>query len=156
MVWLSDTSPLHQIALIGGIAAMQVLRIVKRMNEIVFHVMRRDHYDWPNADRIEQFRQQWADHTPFQHCIGALDGSHLPITKAPRRHLVSYVNRKGRLSISMQAIAAYDLRIIYCCIGFPGCMHDARTYTWTQVHNRENEYFGNDNYVLADNSHARS
>ena len=56
--------------------------------------------------------------------IGAIDGSHIPI-KAPKKHHISYINRKGFHSILLQAVSDNNLLFTDCYAGEVGSVHDA-------------------------------
>eukprot|EP00697_Spironema_sp_BW2_P009426 gnl/Spiro4/24289_TR12063_c1_g1_i1.p1 gnl/Spiro4/24289_TR12063_c1_g1~~gnl/Spiro4/24289_TR12063_c1_g1_i1.p1 ORF type:complete len:441 (+),score=77.26 gnl/Spiro4/24289_TR12063_c1_g1_i1:550-1872(+) len=58
-------------------------------------------------------------------CIGALDGTHIPIV-APPQNRSEYVNRKGFFSIATMALVEADGAFRAVRIGDPGCMHDGR------------------------------
>ena len=57
--------------------------------------------------------------------MGAVDGSHIPITR-PVHNQADYYNRKGFHSIILQAVVDYRYMFIDICVGWPGRVHDAR------------------------------
>lgn len=70
---------------------------------------------------IEGFESSWG----FPQVVGAIDGSHIPITR-PIHNQADYYNRKGFHSIILQAVVDYRYMFIDICVGWPGRVHDAR------------------------------
>ncbi len=69
----------------------------------------------------EQFQRKKG----LPHCIGAIDGTHVPI-KAPYDNPEQYVNRKKFHSVQLQGVCDADqfFTDVYCA--YPGSVHDAR------------------------------
>jgi hypothetical protein len=67
--------------------------------------------------------------------IGAIDGSHIPIT-APRQNQEVYISRRGFHSIVLQAICNHKLVFTYCFVGCPGSTHDARVFRRSDIYRR--------------------
>ena len=63
----------------------------------------------------------------FPQCIGAVDGTHLPIL-APLECANDYYNRKGFHSVIMQAVADHRCCFANIFIGWPGSLHNARVF----------------------------
>ena len=61
----------------------------------------------------------------FPGVIGAIDGSHIPITP-PEASLQDYQNRKKFHSIQLQAVCDADLIITDAFCGFPSHSHDSQ------------------------------
>ena len=70
---------------------------------------------------IEGFKSSWG----FPQVVGAVDDSHIPITR-PVHNQADYYNRKGFHSIILQAVVDYRYMFIDICVGWPGRVHDAR------------------------------
>lgn len=71
----------------------------------------------------------------FPMCIGAVDGSHIPI-KAPTENPEDYYNRKGFHSIVLQGTVDYFGCFIDIFVGFPGRAHDAHISRHSSLHAR--------------------
>ncbi len=61
----------------------------------------------------------------LQNCIGAIDGSHVPITVSPDS-AAPFRNRKGTLSHNVMIACDFDLNITYISSGWEGSATDAR------------------------------
>ena len=94
----------------------------------VCHVLvqnQNEHVKWPNnyedvADAFEQRRG-------FPGVIGAIDGTHIPLVGVGKDR-ASFINRKGFLSLQLQATCTSDLKFTDLVCGWPGSVHDARVF----------------------------
>lgn len=63
----------------------------------------------------------------FDNCIGALDGTHVPVV-VPAPKLLQYVGRHGYASQNVLAICDFDMRFTFAVAGWPGSAHDMRVF----------------------------
>ena len=70
---------------------------------------------------VNGFQSKWG----FPQCIGAIDGSHIPII-APKENPLDYYNRKGYHSVVLQALVDHEYKFLDVYVGWPGSVHDAR------------------------------
>ncbi|XP_062509097.1 uncharacterized protein LOC134185332 [Corticium candelabrum] len=85
------------------------------------------------AEVIYGFRMKWC----FPQCVGAIDGTHIPVA-APELNHTDYYNRKGWYSMIVQAVVDHD----YCfetCVGWPGSVHDVRVFASSSIVHRIRE-----------------
>jgi hypothetical protein len=61
----------------------------------------------------------------FQGAIGAIDGSHVPVT-VPADEVLNYTCRHGYTSQNVFVIFDFDMRFIFVVAGWPGSAHDTR------------------------------
>ena len=61
----------------------------------------------------------------FQNCIGAIDGTHVPITISAEKQ-APYRNRKGTLSQNVMLVCDFDLNFTFISSGWEGSATDAR------------------------------
>lgn len=61
----------------------------------------------------------------FQNCLGAIDGSHVPITATPGI-AAPFRNRKGTLSHNIMVACDFDLKFTFISCGWEGSATDAR------------------------------
>ena len=73
------------------------------------------------TENVEAFKTQYG----FPQCVGAVDGSHIPIV-SPHQCPADFYNRKGWHSIILQGTVDHAGRFIDVYVGWPGCVHDAR------------------------------
>uniref|UniRef100_A0A8I7BJ13 DDE Tnp4 domain-containing protein n=1 Tax=Hordeum vulgare subsp. vulgare TaxID=112509 RepID=A0A8I7BJ13_HORVV len=60
----------------------------------------------------------------MQNCIGAIDGTHVPMTIASNE-AAPYRNRKGTLSQNVMVACDFDLNFVYVSAGWEGSASDA-------------------------------
>ena len=70
---------------------------------------------------VDGFNSKWG----FPQCVGAIDGTHIPII-APKQNALDYYNRKGHHSVVMQAMVSSNYTFMDVYVGWPGSVHDAR------------------------------
>jgi len=59
----------------------------------------------------------------FQNCIGAIDGTHLPLS-VPDELSIRFRNRKGYTSQNVLAACSFDMSFLYVLAGWEGSVHD--------------------------------
>jgi hypothetical protein len=59
----------------------------------------------------------------FDGCIGAIDGTHVPVCVSRRSH-DDYLNRKGWPSQNVLAVVDFDMRFTFVGVGMAGAVHD--------------------------------
>ncbi|XP_024024743.1 protein ANTAGONIST OF LIKE HETEROCHROMATIN PROTEIN 1-like [Morus notabilis] len=74
----------------------------------------------------------------FQNCIGALDGTHVPVVP-PAANAEAWRNRKGFLSQNVLGVCSFDMRFTYMLAGWEGSAHDARVLT-SAIETREKNF----------------
>lgn len=60
----------------------------------------------------------------FSYCSGAIDGTHIVIDP-PSSGKDDYIDRKGNISICLQAICDEKRKFTDIFVGFPGSSHDS-------------------------------
>ena len=75
---------------------------------------------------INGFKRTWN----FPQCLGAIDGTHIPI-KAPLIHHSDYYNRKCFHSVILQGVCDCCLTDVFA--GWPGRAHDSRVFSHSQM-----------------------
>ena len=59
-----------------------------------------------NVTEVEALTENFLNAHSFPHCLGAIDGTYIHV-KQPRENYTDYMNRKGFLSINVQAFCDY-------------------------------------------------
>ena len=85
----------------------------------------REYIAVPAGDRLHSIRDGFQSKWGFPQCIGAIDGTHIPII-APKEHPLDYYNRKGYHSVLMQALVDDQYPFLDVYMGWPGSVHDVR------------------------------
>lgn len=63
----------------------------------------------------------------FDNCIGAIDGTHIPVV-VPANQVVQHTGRKGYTSQNVLAICDFNMRFTFVVAGWPGSVHDMRVF----------------------------
>lgn len=84
---------------------------------------------------INSYRLKWR----FPNCAGAIDGTHIPISKPDENH-IDYVNRKeGYYSMLMQAVVNDRYAFTGIMICWPCRVHDARVFANSRLYTKGND-----------------
>ncbi len=76
-----------------NVTKSSVFRIVRRICHAIVNNLAAQFICWPSGERLKQVTEQFQRKKRLPHCIGAIDGTHIPI-KAPYYNPEQHVNRK--------------------------------------------------------------
>ena len=86
------------------------------------------------ADTIRKFR----DITSLPNAVGAIDGTHIPLSSRPQRDLTpipsDFFNRKKFHSVLLQAVCNLERFFWNVYAGQPGRVHDAGQFAWSKIY----------------------
>ncbi|PIK40731.1 putative nuclease HARBI1 [Apostichopus japonicus] len=108
-----------------GVARNTACKIVHEVCSAINEVFREEYLKFPDAEEVVEIVKGFENRWGFPQCVGAIDGSHIPII-SPTDHPADYYNRKGFHSIVLQAVVDFRYRFIDVNVGWPGQVHDAR------------------------------
>ena len=95
LYYLSDSGRMRKTANAFGIATCTVSRIVQRVTEAISAKLSHKYINVPKTEEeVQKLAARFYSERGFPQCIGAIDGTHIPIKK-PKNNAVDYVNRKG-------------------------------------------------------------
>ena len=80
------------------------------------------HINFPTGQGLRRIVDSFSSKWGFPQCIGAIDGSHIPII-APTESPLHYYNRKGHHSVILQAVVDHEYKFLDVCVG-SGSVHD--------------------------------
>ena len=110
-----------------GVSRSTVCTIVHSTCQAIENNLLRKYVKFPTGDALKDvicnFESKWG----FPQCVGAIDGSHIPISAPLQKH-TDYYNRKGWYSMVVQAVVDHDYLFRDICVGCPGSVHDARIF----------------------------
>lgn len=106
---LATNGEYRTIAHLFGVSRSSVCLIVKDVCQAIVSLLQPKYITVPTGDRlkaiVDGFESKWG----FPQCVGAIDGSHIPIA-SPQEHPADYHNRKGWHSIILQGVVDHELR----------------------------------------------
>jgi hypothetical protein len=92
----------------------------------VIPVLSRRFIQPPDPNQVHQKIQDNPRFYPFfKNCLGAVDGTHIPISISPDKHS-PFLNRKETLSINVMVACDFDLSITFVSSGWEGSATDSR------------------------------
>ena len=130
---LATPTEYRTIAHLFGIARSTVCEIVHETVEAIVNKLLGQYIKFPTGEAqrevIRGFERKWN----FPQCVGAIDGSHIPV-QAPLLNHTDYYNRKGWYSVLVQAIVDHRYLFLNINVGWPGSVHDARVFANSAIY----------------------
>ncbi|KAK1886217.1 REST corepressor 1 [Dissostichus eleginoides] len=122
---LATGSEYRSIGHLFGVSISSVCRCVQDFCTAAEALLVPEQIRFPNQEKFAEMSAYYENRWGIPHCVGAIDGSHIPII-APQEYHCDYFNRKGWHSIILQGVV--DGRGLFWNVfaGMPGSLHDAR------------------------------
>jgi hypothetical protein len=126
----------HEISDLFGMARNTVSPMLREFVDAVLTELQPIYVQWPETTaQLRQLADGFLVVQGIPNVVGAIDGSHIPII-TPREWPADYYNRKGFHSILLQGVVDVDYKFWHYDIGRPGCMHDYKMFTLSDLHAR--------------------
>ncbi|KAK6493735.1 protein ANTAGONIST OF LIKE HETEROCHROMATIN PROTEIN 1-like, partial [Huso huso] len=122
---LATNSDYRSVGHLFGVSKATVCSCVQEFCMAVTKILLQEHMAVPSAEQFAEMSDYFDRRWGVPQCVGAIDGSHIPII-APQHYHCDYFNRKGWHSIILQAVVDGKGHFWDLNVGFPGSVHDAR------------------------------
>lgn len=133
--FLSTGADYRTIGHLFGVSKSTVCVVTKEVCTAIVEHLLPEYIKIPTGAALdENVRHFRVDHG-FPQCVGAVDGTHIPIV-SPRECPADYYNRKGWHSIILQGTVDHAGRFIDVYVGWPGRVHDARVFSNSSLFHR--------------------
>ena len=123
------------VAHLFEVARSTVCETVHETCQAIVTVLREKYVRFPSSDSLDAivdgFQTKWG----VPQCVGAVDGSHIPIY-GPKENHTDYYNRKGYYSIVLQGLVDHRYCFLDVYIGWPGSVHDARVFAHSSLYSQ--------------------
>ena len=124
-----------------GVAPATCQSICAEVYHVLWKHYRREYISIYQGDRMRLNTRKFEGKNNMPGCIGAIDGTHIPIVK-PKRAQSEYRNMKNFHSIILSTLVDWDAAFMSVDIGFPGKAHDARVYRTSKHFRKAQNHFG--------------
>lgn len=122
---LATGSEYRSIGHLFGVSATTVCRCVQEFCAAAETVLVPEQIRFPSEEKLREMAAYNENRWGLPHCVGAIDGSHIPVL-APQEYHCDYFNRKGWHSIILQGVVDGKGLFWNVFAGLPGSLHDAR------------------------------
>ncbi|XP_028156430.1 putative nuclease HARBI1 isoform X1 [Ostrinia furnacalis] len=126
----------HQLTMgdFSGVSRPTANRVIHRVTAAIASLSR-DYIKFPQTDTdIRKTQIEFYNIAKFPKVIGALDCTHIKIISPGGSHAETFRNRKGYMSINVQAICNAQLILTDLVVRWPGSNHDERIFSASRRH----------------------
>ena len=110
-----------------GLGDSTVGKTVHETCEAIAQHLLQPYVRYPGDQTLTQIIHCFDAKSGFPQVAGAIDGTHIPIIR-PQENATDYFNCKGYHSLVMQPVVDFQCEFTDVYIGWPGRVHDARTF----------------------------
>ena len=121
---MSTGADYRTIGHLFGVSKSTVCIVTKHVCSSILKRLLPDYIKVPTGAALKEAVEEFKGDHSFPQCVGAVDGSHIPIV-SPQECPVDYYNRKGFHSIILQGTVDHKGRFIDVSVGWPGRVNDA-------------------------------
>ena len=135
MIWLTRLSQhmsVRQLSTKFGVAPSVAQSSALSFNRRFFTAFRSE-LRWGLDSELRATERHFLRDFGLPHIVGAVDGTFIDLERAPTRDPVSFVNRKGRMSVVLQLVADEQFIIRHAVVGWPGSTADSTVYQHSRV-----------------------
>lgn len=124
-LWKLDTGSEHRsVGHLFGVSITTACRCVQEFTAAAETLLVPDQIRFTGQEKFEELAVYIENRWRLPQCIGAIDGSHIPIL-APQEYHCDYFNHKNWHSIILQGVVVGKWLFWKVFAGLPGSLHDA-------------------------------
>ena len=114
LYYLADEGRIRKISNAFGLGKSTVSTIIRRVTGAISRNLASKYIKLPcTENEVKESTEIFYSKHGFPQCIGAIDGTHIPIKKTVENP-TDYINRKGRYTLNWQTVADHQYCFVAC------------------------------------------
>ena len=134
--YISGEARYRKAANAFGISCASMSLIIRKVSKPIVEFLEKDYIKLSETVvEVENLTQIFLEHDGFPQCIGAIDGTRIPICQ-PNQNYTDYINRKEFTSINVQALYDYRYCFLNVVVKWPGSVHHSRIFLQSNLNQK--------------------
>jgi len=135
-----------------GVSVGSVVHYTRRVaSALCAHIT--TYIKWPTSKEKEDIKK-YLGKGNFKDVIGAVDGTMIPVHRAPSFGRDSFATRKSNFAVGATGICDHRGVFTFFSTGYTGTRHDSAAYKDTPLYQRKEEFFLGDEHLIGDAAYA--
>jgi hypothetical protein len=130
--FIANQDSMREMSRLFGKAKSTIHRCVRRVSSAICSVVSKLIH-WPSLEEQEEIAERIEGISQIPNVVGFIDGTHIRLSCIPDGDS-DYINRKRFPSLQLQLVVSDSMLITDAYVGWPGCVHDARVYRNSPIH----------------------
>lgn len=136
-----------------GVSVGSVVRYTRRCASALCS-LKKDVVRWTTTEQEKSRIKRHLGKGRFSDAIGAVDGTMIPIFRAPTLSRDTFATRKSNFAMGATGVADHRSMFTFFYTGYVGTKHDSSAYKDTPLYKKKEDYFSGGEYLLADAAYA--
>lgn len=111
---------------------------------------------WPSEAKKREILEYFEEEKGLLHVLGAIDGTLIPLYRAPTLDRHSWATRKSNFAMGATGVCDHQGAFIYFSTGYPGSRHDSAAYKDTFLYSNPGKYFKGEECMVGDLAYGLS
>src|SRR5690554_4197694 len=155
---LGHDGSLSSYSAIGRVLAVSTGSVKKYTGRCVIALcsMFKDVVKWPGPHDKTNIKRHFKETSGFSDAIGIIDGTMIPMLRAPSEDRNSWATRKSNFAMGATGVVDHCGVFTFFITGYVGSRHDSAAYKSSDLFLNTDRYFTGEDYMLGDAAYGLS